>query len=125
MPPKLDYDERLEALHAFVVENVALLASRSGDSVQSCLRERHSKMEKYLHTLLRRNSEFFNDAQQQRLADIYKLISSHRLAESIDTMCRLCKCPGDAACRSKSHVGARCTSKAQTAAIYRGKCCAC
>jgi hypothetical protein len=123
MPPKISIDAKLEELHTFVSESIALFASRAGDCVRRCLRALDSKVEKYWHTFLTKYEVAFSDVQQQRLEDIYKLISSHRLAEASSD--GLCKCPGDAACRSKTHVGTRCTSNARNAAAFKGMCRAC
>ena len=124
MAPKISIDAKLQELHNFVIENVALLADREGDSVLKCLRQLFSKEEKHWYMYLSKNSGKFSDAQQQRLADIYKLVSSHRMAESAGKD-SICKCPGDASCRSQKHVGTRCTGKAQKAAAFKGMCRAC
>jgi len=129
MPPKISIDAKLEELHTFVSENIALFASRAGESVQRCLRQYDSKVDKYWQRFFVKRSGSFNDVQQRRLEDIYKLISSHRLAESVASH-RLagrpdCKCLGDASCRSGAHAGALCTSTAQTEVIFKGMCRAC
>ena len=56
MPPKISIDAKLEELHTFVSENIALFASRAGGSVQGCLRKNHSKVESYWYTLLFKHS---------------------------------------------------------------------
>ena len=93
------------------------------------MRQLDSKVENYWRLFLLKHSGSFNDVQQRRLEDIYKLISSHHLAESVASH-RLagrpdCKCLGDASCRSGAHAGALCTSKAQHEDAFKGMCFAC
>ena len=96
--------------------------------MRQLLRQLVSNNEKSWYKWLVKHSESFNDAQHQQIEDIYKLVSSHRLAEQAgasQTSCGLCKCIGDASCRSGHHDCALCTSKAQTGVTFKGMCRAC
>ena len=128
MPPKVSIDVKLREFQAFVSEHLALFASREGDSMRQLLRQLGSNKEKSWYKFLANHSGSFNAAQHQQIEGIYKLVSSHRLAEQAGaSQARrgLCKCAGDASCRSGAHAGALCTSKAQKAFTFKGMCRAC
>ena len=72
---------KLEELHAFVGEDVAMFAARSGNSVQTCLVQRNSS-DKPWYKFLAKYSGSFNDAQRKRLAEIFNVISIYRTARN-------------------------------------------